>query len=106
MKLYHYIVFKRITALFLLGLIVFTYAVKVFHTHAHDSGAHNTPNEATFKSVCAICDYHFVKDAEDYISFINIKSPISYYQFNVKDIFTISFTTSETTLLRGPPALI
>jgi hypothetical protein len=104
LQLYSNIIFKRITALLVMGLIVFIYTVKVFHTHSHHSH-HSDCNEVTVKSICATCNYHFIKDADEYTSFTILKVPASYHVFDVNDIYNILFTTSETTLLRGPPTI-
>ncbi|HEY2725767.1 MAG TPA: hypothetical protein VGI61_01225 [Parafilimonas sp.] len=102
---------KKLSALFLLSVLVFINAVKTFHTHnfsyliqAEQANKNATAVKANF--FCAICDFQFAKDSDAEVALINISAPIhfiiSYYNYTLPQLYNFSVTSS----VRGPPSFI
>ncbi len=74
MKLHRQIIFQKITSLFLLALILFINAVKLFHTHPQVPqkqeitktffAVRNAQQNLAANDRCAICEFNFIKDAD------------------------------------------
>ena len=102
---------KKLSALFLLSVLVFINAVKTFHTHnfSYSTEAEQTNKNATAVKAnffCAICDFQFAKDSDAEIAQINISTPVhfivSYYNYTLPLLYNFSVTSS----VRGPPVFV
>lgn len=83
--------------------MVFIFVGKAFHTHKHNSLSGNFTSLTIVKSDCTICDYHFVKDADNFPTFVKTVLPVSFVSYTIVDVSNHVFITPCTTALRGPP---
>lgn len=102
---------QKLSAAWLLLVLVFINAVKTFHTHNFSYAAQtakankNTP-VLHQDYYCAICDFQLAKDSDAEVATINISAPskciVSFYHFLLPRLSHFSVTSS----VRGPPAVV
>ncbi|MGN6492260.1 MAG: hypothetical protein ACTHLE_09720 [Agriterribacter sp.] len=83
--------------------MTFIFVVKVFHAHGNHSCADASAKVKLVDRSCAICEYHFTKDADNSQVVITIQSPAVFLVSNAGKVSDYTFHISRTTLLRGPP---
>lgn len=83
--------------------MTFIFVAKVFHTHGNHSCADTPAKVNMVDHNCAICEYHFTKDADNPQAVITIQSPTIFLIANAGKVSDYTFDISSTTLLRGPP---
>lgn len=102
---------QKISATFLLAMMMFITAVKTFHTHdlsAYEKAEKSNTNPISLKAIfsCAICDFQFAKDSDVQVVAIDIVAPVYHvtniYGYTVPSLFSFSVISS----VRGPPSLI
>jgi len=100
--------FKKLVAIILLALFVFTYAVKAFHTHEFSFASANNISNKNATNVkadfyCIICDFQIAKDSDTEIAALNISTPVlfitTYYNYALQSLKSLSVVSS----VRGPP---
>lgn len=87
----------------MLSLMAFIFVVKVFHTHGNHSCADLSVKGDVVNHICAICEYHFAKDADNFHSVITIPSSVNYLLFNTCKISDYFFAVANIISPRGPP---
>lgn len=100
----HATLLRKMTSLFLLGLIVFIHIVKALHSHVHHSNSPSDSKASRITSVCDICDYSFIREADNDTAFISVDRQMFYPEIGETNISPISFAAVEIVLLRGPPS--
>ncbi len=110
---------KRIAAATLMALLLFIHAVKFFHTHnyplydhvgsvdksCNQKDGHVVAETGSFVSSCAICDYHFLKNADLTVSSFFIQRLSSFQVHNAAGLHHTVTSPVFSFLLRGPPSL-
>lgn len=102
---------QKLSAAFLLLVLVFINAVKTFHTHTFSYAAQREKSNQN-KTVlhesyyCAICEFQFAKDGDAEVAIIDIAAPsrfiTSFYNYLLPQLSSFSITSS----VRGPPAFL
>ena len=99
---------QKISASFLLAVMMFITTVKTFHSHdlsAYVKAEKSNTNPIAVKAVfsCAICDFQFAKDSDAQVFTLNIAAPVHYinniYGYTLPPLFSFSVISS----VRGPP---
>lgn len=102
---------QKISASFLLAVMMFITAVKTFHTHdlsAYVKAEKSNTNPSSVKAVfsCAICDFQFAKDSDAQVLVLNIVAPVRYidncYGYTISTLLSFSVISS----VRGPPSFL
>ena len=99
---------KQTASALLLLVFLFIHAAKALHQHDRGHAkSENAANKITLKAKsCAVCDYHFTKDADAQFTFINIidgQLPLPFYLYPAPQIITsVGLACSD----RGPPVAV
>jgi hypothetical protein len=110
----HTILFKKLTASFLLALLFAATVTKVLHLHSYstvaikkiqlDKNSFSNHEEPVSETKCLICDYQLTKDADvshslPYIIYTALynNATAQFYAFTSKIIYSVFDT-------RGPPS--
>ncbi|HEX2536512.1 MAG TPA: hypothetical protein VHK69_22370 [Chitinophagaceae bacterium] len=97
---------KRLTAMLLVVLFLFIHVGKVLHRHETGARSHAYPAAAQWEKGgdCAVCDYHFTKDADLALSLPPLPAP------QYSSTFLIHYQKASVASIglpyadRGPPA--
>ena len=94
---------QKLSTSFLAVLLLFIYTAKAFHTHNY---SFKNVTEASYQSVCPICDFQFAKDADATVSIVVITTPVIfiqvYHHYTLQQPVSFCITSS----VRGPPSFV
>lgn len=102
---------QKLSAAFLLLVLVFINAVKTFHTHNFSYSAQTEKSNKNTTVIhenyfCAICDFQIAKDSDAEVSTIYLAVPLqfieSFFNYTLSELSNFSFTSS----VRGPPVVV
>ncbi len=100
--------FRKTVSAFFLVLFVAIHVVKAFHHHSETATTKIHSGACIIKagSTCAVCDYHFIKDADAVTSFAAVQPHLTY--LSVSSFYLLPSTTSIglPSADRGPPAIV
>lgn len=101
--------FQRMSAFFLLALILNLQVVKTFHTHSvflqkTKYYSKNIPIVHE-KFVCPICDFQIAKDCDGVVTTFEISSPFQFISIAYNYSLTSMQSVSAKFIARGPPSL-
>lgn len=104
------ILLNSVTTVLFILLFAIIHTVKLFHHHNDslfpEKSEKGKQAISKSKATCAVCDYHFTKDADVPICSIVVQPSIIY--FTVRHFYILPFTTSVglPSSDRGPPAIV
>lgn len=101
---------KQTIAALLLILFVFIHVVKLFHHHLGIASSNNDSlvSKVTVRPVlhCAVCDYHFIHDADHATAFAVLGLRIIYLPVFASHLVQPTTSIGLSAADRGPPALV
>lgn len=101
---------QKLSTIFLLCLLVFINAVKIFHKHDFSYSTKTEKSNKDTKIIkaafsCSICDFQLAKDSDAAISSFNIEAPVDFISVHYNYILPVATSFAIASDNKGPPSI-